>query len=134
VGQKTNRVAEPEKLVHHVEEIREGLTQVVSELDRRRHELMDWRLQLRRNKGPLLGIGSVLALAGGVTAGIVIYRTRHPRPLPLFRRRRPPPTVEQESIGHRVLSAGLAALIAVVAKTIAQRALAWGRSPRELPA
>jgi hypothetical protein len=134
VGQKTNRVAEPEKLVHHVEQIREGLTEVVSELDRRRHELMDWRLQLRRNKGPILSVGGVLALAGGVTAGIVLYRARHRAPLPLFRRRRPPPPVQQESIGHHVLSAGLAALIAVVAKAIAQRAMGWGRSPRELTA
>jgi hypothetical protein len=134
VGQGKNRVAEPEKLEHHVEQIREGLTQVVSELDRRRHELMDWRLQLKRNKGPLLGIGGALALAGGVVAGIGLYRARHKPPVPLFRRRPRPPLVQQESVGHKVLSAGLAALIAVVAKAVAQRAVAWAQPPRELPA
>jgi len=132
VGQRTNRVAEPEKLEHDVEKIRKGLTAVVSELDRRRHELMDWRLQVRRNKGPLLGVGGAIAVVAGVATGIGIYRARHRPPKPLLRRRREP-LVQQESIGHKVLSAGLAALVAVLAKTIAQRAVAWGRSSRELP-
>ena len=61
MGEGTNGVRpSPEELERDVERIRDSMAGIVSELDRRRHELFDWRLQLRRHK---LGIG---LLAGGV--------------------------------------------------------------------
>jgi len=123
VGERTNRVERPEKLEHDVEKIRATLTEVVGELDRRRHALMDWRLQVREHKGLLAGIGAGILLLAGASVFVKIWRARHRPPEPLFRRREV--RVEQESIGHKVVSAGAAALVAVTTKALAQRAVGW---------
>jgi hypothetical protein len=123
VGERTNRIEKPEKLEHDVEKIRATLTEVVGELDRRRHALMDWRLQVREHKGLLAGLGAGVLLLLGTSVGVKLWRARHQPPEPLFRRRLPP--VQQESVGHKVVAAGAAALVAVATKALAQRAVGW---------
>jgi hypothetical protein len=65
MGERTNGVkTSPEVLEREVESIREGMTPILSELDHRRHDLTDWRLQLRRR-------GPALLKAFGVLAGLL---------------------------------------------------------------
>ena len=78
MGQGAHGVkASPEELKREVEEIREEMTPVLDELDHRRHEMMDWRLQLRR-RGPAIAKGLV-ALAAVVTVVQLVRRRRHRR-------------------------------------------------------
>jgi hypothetical protein len=124
VGQRTNRVEEPERLEHDVEKIRDALGEVVSELDRRRHELTDWKLQLRKHGGLLIAVGVGLASVIGLAVGIKVFRDRR-KPRRRFNVSFRPPPPQPESFGHKVLSAGAAAAIGVVAKAVAKRAVGW---------
>jgi hypothetical protein len=70
-----------------VDAVRNELTTLVAELDRRRHELFDMRLQLRRHLLPvvLTTVVGAAALAGAVALGI--RRSRYRRTLPVGGRR-----------------------------------------------
>lgn len=70
-----------------VDAVRNELTTLVAELDRRRHELFDMRLQLRRHLLPvvLTTVVGAAALAGAVALGI--RRSRYRRTLPVRGRR-----------------------------------------------
>ena len=66
----------PPQLEREIENLREEMTAIVEEIDRRREELFDWRLQLRRH-----GVGPAAAAAGvvvavGVLFGIAIWHRR----------------------------------------------------------
>jgi hypothetical protein len=61
----------PRKLEHEVEALRDDMTRIVSELDRRGHELLDWRLQLHRHRGLV-----AIAVAAGVLALLTRAVTR----------------------------------------------------------
>lgn len=65
MGEGTPGVADqPEDLERRVETIRGDLDAIVAELDRRRRELLDWRLQLRRHRGAVVAIfAGVLTIA-----------------------------------------------------------------------
>jgi hypothetical protein len=70
VGEGTAGV-EPRKLEREIEHLRTRLDRSLAELDRRRHELTDLKLQLRRHPQVALGAGVVLlALAGGVVFAV----------------------------------------------------------------
>ena len=66
----------PEELEQRVALIREHMTDVVSELDYRRHELMDVKLQLQRHGGLAAAIGGGLLLVAGAGLGYSVYRSR----------------------------------------------------------
>ncbi|HKC25171.1 MAG TPA: hypothetical protein VKF32_10540 [Thermoanaerobaculia bacterium] len=67
-----------------IEEIRDDLGTYISELDRRRHEALDFRLQLRRHRDLVLSVGVGLAAIAGA---LVAWRMRKPRePLSLAAR------------------------------------------------
>ena len=54
MGQATHRLkSSSEQIEHDIASIRQELGTVLSELEHRRHEFTDWRLQLRR-RGPKL--------------------------------------------------------------------------------
>jgi hypothetical protein len=78
-------LAEPEEIEREVEQIRENLEPVLHELDIRRQELMDWRLQLRRHGPTLLKIG---AMAAGAIAMVGAARDITGRMSARRRRRR----------------------------------------------
>ena len=126
-GQKT-----PESLEREVNGIRAGLDAILAELDRRRHELTDWRLQVRRHpfKAALLG-GGVLAVVGGTIALAVLRHRRRHRPREKARRlwkalsrmlddpdavARPSPSAEQE-----LLAAAGSPVVAALAKRLLRR-------------
>jgi hypothetical protein len=75
------RPREPHEIERDVESLRARVGVLVGELDRRRRELGDWRLQLRRH-GLALGLAVAGVLAGG--AGLVTLLVARQR-----RRRRP---------------------------------------------
>ena len=63
----------PADVERELHELREGMEPVVQELDTRRHELTDWKLQLRRHGPTLLKAGAVVAgvfLAVGVAQDV----------------------------------------------------------------
>jgi hypothetical protein len=113
--------------------IREHLTDVVSELDYRRHELMDVKGQLRKHAGLIAGIaGGAVLIAGGII-GFSVYRSRT-RPPPRYVR---VDKVQQpESVGHRIATVAAGAIVGVLAKGLAMRFLKPAIEGREedLPA
>ena len=102
---------DPEALEQDVRELRRELDATLRELDRRRHELTDWRLQLRRHWRALLAAG---LLAGG-TVALIVYRKRvRERPLSKVRRMRralarmidnPDAVARDPGVGSQVLTA-----------------------------
>ena len=74
---KTGVNAKPEEIEREVEQIRGNLDPVLKELDVRRHELTDWRLQLRRHGPKLARVGA--GIAGVIAAVQVVKRFRKRR-------------------------------------------------------
>lgn len=64
-----------------IERLRAALSEVAHELDVRRHELLDWRLQLRRHwLAATVTAGALLAVTGGLILWTIEER-RRPRSL-----------------------------------------------------
>jgi hypothetical protein len=133
MGEATGRVdaGGPQRLEHEVELIREHLSEVVSELDYRRHELMDFRAQLQKHKGAIAAVicGVVLVTGGAIAVGA--WRARRARTVAArlerlklaFRNASRDNLVRQESIGHKVAAAVLATLASTVIKQLARGSL-----------
>jgi hypothetical protein len=64
-----------------IDDIRRSLDRDLSELDKRRHEATDWRLQLHRHPRLVAGVGiGVLAVVGGLVAvSVARHRRAHPK-------------------------------------------------------
>jgi len=59
---------------------RARLLGTIDELERRRHEVLDLKLQLRRHPGQVISALGGLFIGVGVTAGVLLYRqNRHER-------------------------------------------------------
>jgi len=89
-GQRAN--GEPRKMARELEteitEIRSRLDRSLAELDRRRHELTDVRLQVKRHPMVAVAAGvTVLALVGGVAYAVYAARQRN-KPVSKARRLR----------------------------------------------
>ena len=84
----------PREIEREIEYLRTRLDRSLAELDRRRHELTDVRLQARKHPAIFIGAGAVLLLTmGGVS--YAIYRSRKRDELPqkvkrVAARRQPP--------------------------------------------
>jgi hypothetical protein len=71
----------PREIERDIEHLRTRLDRSLAELDRRRHELTDVKLQMRKHPAAFIGAGAVLVLMlGGV--GYAIYRSRKQQELP----------------------------------------------------
>ena len=123
----------PEQLERDVQEIRVEMNGLVGELDRRRHELLDWRLQLRKHALALtIGVGGLVCVVSGLAAIAAARKHRRQRlvaKIELFRRAisrmvEHPELVArpQRGLGTAALSAAASALIGASARAIAQRA------------
>ncbi|HXU03807.1 MAG TPA: hypothetical protein VN903_22735 [Polyangia bacterium] len=73
--------AEVEQLEHDVDLIRTNLGELVGELNQRRHDALDLRLQFQRHAGRVILVGAALIamVAGGIM--LAIARSRHRRSL-----------------------------------------------------
>jgi len=132
--------AAPDTIEHEVEDVRRNITTIVSELDRRRHEWVDWRFQVRRHAGALGVAAAGVLLALGATVGFGIWRRRrNDKPMIKARRWRQafsralsnPELVARPSptIGKKALAAAASAVAGATAKAVANRVLAPARSP-----
>ncbi len=122
-----------EELEQRVALIREHMTDVVSELDYRRHELFDVKGQLRKHAGLMAAIGGgVLLLAGGAVA-YSVYRSRKAKEEQRRRFFAPKMVKQYESLWHKALSAAAGALATLAVKAVASElmkpALEAGNAP-----
>jgi hypothetical protein len=120
------------RLEEDIQNIRGNLGGLLGELDHRRHEAFDVRVQLRRH-GLLIGLG-LFAMAGVVTSAVLIHRerSRRRRSLPVRLRglrqalRRmaaePERVVEsQPRVRNRILVAAGTAVASVMGRRLAER-------------
>lgn len=73
MGEGTTRVEEkaPRQIEREIEHLRTRLDRSLAELDRRRHDLADVRLQMKKHPQIFIGAGAVVALVlGGVAFAI----------------------------------------------------------------
>jgi len=81
---------DPDRIKQDIDGIRRNLGGLVAELDRRRHEAFDIRLQLRRHPVPLAIGAAALTVVIAATVALFMYRRREQRRLPARLRRLPP--------------------------------------------
>ncbi len=122
----------PRGLEHQVEDIRSNIDHIVDELDRRRHDLFDWRLQLRTHARTLGILAAVLAVTMAGTIAFSIWQSRR-RARPLVKAKRwrsavshvidhPEALVRRDaSVGKKALTAAASAFSAGVAKRAAEQ-------------
>ncbi len=102
---------EPDAIEQEIAGIRGTMGGVLRELDHRRHELLDWRLQLRRH-------GVAIAVGAAALGLVIVFAATRKRP------RRPRARVEEPSMAKKVLGAALASAASVGAKSFAERLVA----------
>lgn len=131
-------MAGPFDVVHRTEDdidsLRRDLGRLVSELDRRRHELLDVRGQLRKHPRVVIGAAAGAALLlGGLVAVAVGNRRRHARPSVRAAEARralarlldhPDRVAAEPSMGAKIATAAGVAAGAVVARRLAERLVA----------
>ncbi|HEY6909029.1 MAG TPA: hypothetical protein VI356_06650 [Myxococcales bacterium] len=76
----------PREIERDIEHLRTRLDKSLAELDRRRHELTDVRLQMQRHPGVFIGAGAAVALMIGGVA-FAVWRSRKREELPQKARR-----------------------------------------------
>jgi len=149
MGERANRVnprtnGEPRKMARELEgeitEIRSRLDRSLAELDRRRHELTDVKLQARRHPVVVIAAGAtVLALLGGLGYAIYLARQRQ-KPVSKARRLRhafarmieePEKVAKSEpSVPEKILAAVGATAATILTKKLLERAIdSFGRQP-----
>lgn len=128
------RSASPEEIEREVNEIRDRLTVIVQDLDRRRHELTDWRLQLRRHRSLVIIMAGSVVLLGAGLAAYASWHRRQQRLIPrttrlrqaLTRMERHPErvAVPEARVPQKVLSAVLTSAASALTGTAVRRLLA----------
>ncbi len=129
VGARKTPAAEVNRLRTEIEDARDGLGFYVTELDRRRHEALDLKLQLGKHKALAIGVGvATVCAAAGAVAGVVRSRRKAARLLPA-QLGRIAPSVAQKSrrVGEFLLGAAVPVALKA-ARRIVERAAS--RSPR----
>ena len=132
----------PRQLDGEIATIREELSALVGEADRRRHELMDVRGQVKRHAGTL-ALGAASALGAGaalVWLGIERARRRDRLPARAGRLRQavarmvdnPERVALDQSIPARIFTAAASAVVAAVVGKVASRALDGLLNPRDV--
>jgi hypothetical protein len=123
-------------LASEISALRQELGEMVAELDRRRHELTDVRLQAKRHAGVLaLVAGALLAAGMGFVWLTMARRARHRRLLtPTVWLRHamgralsvPAPVAMRSTVTEKIVMAGAAALASTLAKRGVEQVLdAW---------
>jgi hypothetical protein len=133
MGEGTNGITEPtpEELEADIDARRVHADAVLAELDRRRHEITDWRLQLRRH-APLAALiaGGALLLGAGLIALQLHRRRQRRRPIAKLGRlrqalaraiERPEQVASQPSQTNRTVAAAVSAGSTILAKALATR-------------
>jgi hypothetical protein len=119
------------RVAGEIDMLRNELGGLVAELDRRRHEALDLRLQAKKHPVLAAAVATVAALVvGGVIAFVV--RARHERRRPAVRAREarralsrlfdhPDRVAAEPSVANKIATAAGAALATAVAKRLLDR-------------
>jgi hypothetical protein len=136
MGQGTDRViaeldGDPRRIEGRLESLRHELGDLVGELDRRRHEALDVRLQVRRHPLAAAIAGVLVASAVGALVAWTVRRRRvRERPVEKARRARlamqrlmddPEHLARESTVGEKILAAaGTAAASLLVKRALDQ--------------
>ena len=137
-GVDADEQPDPERLKEDIDGIRRNLGGLVAELDRRRHEAFDVRLQISRHPLPFILAGIVVTSLIGVAVAGIVHQRREQRRLATRLRRWPPRlhqlrlalsramdhpdrVANQPGVGKKMLAAGGSATAAMVGKRLAAR-------------
>lgn len=130
MGEGTTRLTDhpPEQIERDIERLRENIAHIAGEIDRRRHEIVDWRLQARRHAALLTAGGALIAVVASGAAGIAVWRT-HRRARPEVKRQRLERAMERmaespDDVARpepSILKKAAAAVVSTVAATLAKR-------------
>jgi hypothetical protein len=123
---------EVDELEREVDRIRSNIGELIRELNHRRHEAMNLRLQLREHAGRVVLVGAAIVamIAGGIAFGLARLRRRHSIRLRVSRLRaalhriaaHPERLANQgPSVSRRVVGAGGSAIASVLGKRLAKR-------------
>ena len=121
------------RVAGEIQSLRGELGGLVAELDRRRHEAFDLRLQLKRHPvaAAIAAAGAALVL-GGLLAAAVRSRRQHRRPSVRARETRralarlldhPDRVAAEPSISNKVATAVLSLAATIIAKRVLERQL-----------
>ena len=127
-----NSEHEVDALEREVDRIRSNIGELIRELNHRRHEALDLRLQLRQHAGRVLLVGAVVVatIAGGIA--LILARLRRRRSVRVrvsqlrgaLRRLSKHPELLAEhgpSVSRKVAAAGGGAIASVLGKRLAKR-------------
>jgi hypothetical protein len=142
MGQGTAGI-DPHQLEVEITSLRDELGALVGELDYRRHELLDVKLQLRRHawKVATAGLGLAAGIAGVAWLGVSRARRRRTLMSKAFRLRegvgrminRPERVATDPTMAEKVFTVAASAVLAAVARkaveVIARRATGWDSGP-----
>jgi hypothetical protein len=121
----------PRRIESHIETLRHELGELVSELDRRRHEAFDFRLQMRKHPTAVAVAGVALAALVGIGLAVAIHGRRE-RARPVNRARRARAAVErlvrdpehmarEPGVGEKILAAAGTAAASLLVKRAFER-------------
>jgi hypothetical protein len=131
-----------EELEHEADVARARLLGTIDELDRRRHQLLDWRLQIRRHVGDIMSAVGGLFIGVGATA-IALAFEGHRRQRNLRRERaraavrlwqHPERVASRGSAVAGILRIALVALVAMATTALGSRQIDRLRKRPRLPA
>jgi hypothetical protein len=123
---------EVDQLEREVDRIRNNIGELIRELNHRRHDALDLRLQLREHAGRvvLVGVAFVAVIAGGIALAVARLRRRHSIRLRVSRLRaalrriaaHPERLAERgPSVSRKIAAAGGSAIASVLGKRLARR-------------
>lgn len=128
-GARKTPAAEVNRLRTEIEDARDGLGYYVTELDRRRHDALDLKLQLRKHKALAIGVGvATVSAAAGAVAGVVRSRRKAARLLPAQLGRIAPSVAQKSRRFGRFLLGAAVPVALKTARGIVERAAS--RRPR----
>jgi hypothetical protein len=116
-----------------IEALRGDMGRILSELDRRRRDLLDPRIQLRRHPAVAVGAGVVAAALGGTVALLIWRRRRQSTPAARARElgramgrllHNPRNVAKEPSMGVKIATAAGSAAVTLMVKQLVSRALA----------
>jgi hypothetical protein len=147
MGEGADRVRDgsprPEEVAGEIDVLRNELGGLVAELDRRRHEAFDVRLQASRHPLVVAGIATVVALMVGGAIALVVREARHRRS-PTARARdvraalarvasHPRRVAAEPSVAYRLATAAGVALVSAFAKRLVERSVRPAGPPKAAP-
>jgi hypothetical protein len=81
MGERTTGLDDPAVLELQIDSIRRNLTGIVRELDHRRHDLTDVKMQIDKHKPELLAAAGTVAVVAGVVGAVAFIVSRRNKKL-----------------------------------------------------